>query len=109
MKRKTRRTHDDLRSEYRFDYPKAVRGKYYRRLLKEGANVVVLDPDIAKVFQDSVAVNDALRSLLEVARSTRHVTPRSKRHGLRGGPPAFVAGSPSATPSDRRPAAGRSE
>jgi Domain of unknown function (DUF4160) len=37
----------------RFGYPKAVRGKYYRRLLKEGANVVVLDPDVAKAFRSS--------------------------------------------------------
>jgi uncharacterized DUF497 family protein len=36
-------------------YSKAVRGKYYRRLLKEGANVVVLDPDVAKAFRSSAA------------------------------------------------------
>ena len=41
---------DDLRREYDFDYKKAVRGKYCKRLLKEGANVVVLDPDV--VFDD---------------------------------------------------------
>jgi len=79
MKRKTESSRDELRSEYRFDYSKAVRGKYYRRLLKEGANVVVLEPDIAKAFQNSAAVNDALRSLLEVTRSTRHLTARSRR------------------------------
>ena len=32
--------------------------------LKEGANAVVLQPDVAKAFRDSVAVNDALRVLL---------------------------------------------
>jgi hypothetical protein len=42
-----------MRAEYDFDYSKAVRGKYYRRLLKEGANVVVLDPDVAKAFRSS--------------------------------------------------------
>lgn len=26
----------DMRREYGFDYSKAVRGKYYRRILKEG-------------------------------------------------------------------------
>lgn len=52
---------------------------YYRRLLKEGANVVLLEPGIAKVFQDSAAVNDALRSLLEVTRSTQRLTARSRR------------------------------
>jgi hypothetical protein len=34
-----------LSSEYNFDYSKAVRGKYYRCLLEEGSNVVVLEPD----------------------------------------------------------------
>ncbi len=72
MKRKGEVSSDDLRSEYTFDYSKTVRGKYYRRLLAEGANVVVLTPDVAKAFRNSTAVNDALRSLLKVARlSTR--------------------------------------
>ena len=79
MKRKSEILSDDLRPEYAFDYSKAVRGKYYRRLLKEGANVVVLDPDIAKAFRDSAAVNDALRSLLKVARSARRLATRSRR------------------------------
>lgn len=79
MKRKSSKPNDELRAEYRFDYSQAVRGKYYRRLLKEGANVVVLEPDIAGVFQDSAAVNDALRSLLEVTHATQRLTARSRR------------------------------
>ncbi|MBA5865293.1 MAG: hypothetical protein GDA67_01195 [Nitrospira sp. CR1.3] len=79
MKRKIEVSSDDLRPEYNFDYAKAVRGKYYRRLLKEGANVVVLEPDVAKAFRDSTAVNDALRSLLKTARSSRRLTTRSSR------------------------------
>jgi hypothetical protein len=39
MKAKSAVSSDDMRAEYGFDYSKAVRGKYYRRLLKEGANV----------------------------------------------------------------------
>jgi hypothetical protein len=68
---------DELRPEYDFDYSKAVRGKYYHRLIEEGSNVVILDPDIAKVFHDSVSVNSALRSLLELTRSTKRLTKRS--------------------------------
>ena len=79
MRRKIQVHNDDLRSEYNFDYSKAVRGKYYRRLMKEGANVVVLEPDVAKAFRDSAAVNDALRALLAVARSSRRETPHSTR------------------------------
>jgi hypothetical protein len=84
MRRKSRSQSDDLRSEYAFDYSKAVRGKYYRRLLREGANVVVLEPDVAAAFCDSAAVNDALRSLLQVSESTRRLTTRSRRTARRG-------------------------
>ena len=79
MKHKSQTQSDDLRSEYNFDYSKAVRGKYHRRLMREGANVVLLDPDVAEAFRDSVAVNDALRSLLKISESTRRLTVRSKR------------------------------
>jgi len=72
-----KRVSDELRPEYSFDYSKAVRGKYYRKLLHEGANVVVLDPDIAEAFHDSASVNEALRSLLELSHSTKRLTSRS--------------------------------
>jgi hypothetical protein len=42
MKPKISYVLDELRPEYRFDYSKGVRGKYYKRILREGANVVVL-------------------------------------------------------------------
>jgi hypothetical protein len=77
MKAKTSEPSDDMRSEYDFDYSKAVRGKYYRRLLREGANVVILDPDVAKAFRSSAAVNEALRSLLRMSEATRRLTSRS--------------------------------
>jgi hypothetical protein len=77
MKAKNAIESDDMRAEYDFDYSKAVRGKYYRRLLKEGANVVVLDPDVAKAFRSSAAVNEALRSLLKMSEATRRLTSRS--------------------------------
>ena len=79
MKRKSRNHGDELSSEYAFDYSKAVRGKYYKRLLKEGANVVVLEPDVAKAFRDSAAVNDTLRSLLQVVRLSRRPAARPTR------------------------------
>ena len=40
----------EMRAEYDFDYAKAERGKYFKRLLKEGSNVVVLDRDVRKPF-----------------------------------------------------------
>ncbi|MDP2993421.1 MAG: hypothetical protein Q8N82_08740, partial [Deltaproteobacteria bacterium] len=74
---KTKTISEELRPEYVFDYSKASRGKYFKRLLEEGANVVVLDPEIAKAFNNSAAVNDALRSLLEITRSTQRLTKHS--------------------------------
>ena len=77
MKTKDEMDRDELRPEYNLDYSKAVRGKYYKRLLEEEANVVVLEPDVAKAFGDSSAVNEALRSLLNITRSTQRLTKRS--------------------------------
>ena len=53
-----------IREEY--DFSDGVRGKYAKRYAK-GSNVVVLDPDVAKVFSSSSSVNDALRSLVDIA------------------------------------------
>ena len=55
---------DDMLPEY--DFTGAVRGKYYERY-RQGTNVVLLDPDVAEVFRDAAAVNDALRLLVSVA------------------------------------------
>lgn len=77
MKDKRKKSQDELRPEYNFDYSKAVRGKYYKRLMEEGSNLVVLEPDVAKAFHDSASVNEALRSLLDLTRSTQRLTLRS--------------------------------
>lgn len=74
MKTKEKKTTGELRPEYNFDYSKAIRGKYYKRILEEGANVAMLEPDIAKAFVDSAAVNDALRSLLDLTKTTQRLT-----------------------------------
>ena len=74
---------DDLRPEYHFDYSKAVRGKYYKHLLKDGANVAVLDPDIAKAFPDSTAVNDALRVVFKAGQAAQRLTRRSTARAKR--------------------------
>jgi hypothetical protein len=77
MKIKPEDNRDELHPEYHLDYSKAVRGTYCKRLLQEGANVVVLEPDVAKAFGDSAAVNEALRLLLDLSRSTQRLTKRS--------------------------------
>ena len=53
----------DLAPEYQFDYKKARPNRFAGRA--GGKQLVVLvAPDVAKVFSDSDAVNAALRSLL---------------------------------------------
>ncbi len=53
-----------------YDFSKGIRGKYAQRYA-EGTNIVVLAPDLARIFPDSESVNKALRLLVEIAqRST---------------------------------------
>ena len=47
-----------------YDFSKGIRGKYAKQIA-EGTNVVVLDPEVAKMFPTSEAVNKALRKLIE--------------------------------------------
>ena len=66
MKKKTRTQRGpDMLSEY--DFSKARRGKYTRRYAA-GTNLVLLAPDVAKVFPDSQSVNEALRALARIGR-----------------------------------------
>jgi hypothetical protein len=60
----------DLLEEY--DFSKGVKGKYAKRYA-EGTNVVVIEPDVAKVFPDHDSVNQALRSLVEIIRRQKNL------------------------------------
>jgi len=61
---------DDLRPEYDESVLRnGVRGKYYERY-QQGNNLVLLDPDVAKAFPDAQTVNEALRMLMKVAKTT---------------------------------------
>ncbi len=46
-----------------YDFSKGAQGKYAARY-KEGTNMVLLDPDVAKEFPDDASVNEALREFL---------------------------------------------
>ena len=56
---------DTMREEY--DFSGATRGATAGRYA-QGANVVVIDPDVLDVFPDSLTVNEALRALAPVLR-----------------------------------------
>ena len=60
---------DTLRKEYPAELIKSgVRGKYAKRY-REGTNVVVIDPDLHKLFPNSEAVNRALREYVAKKRA----------------------------------------
>jgi len=65
---------DELRPQYRGeDLGKGVRGKYFESYQK-GSNLVLLNPDVAKVFPTEAAVNKALKSLIDVAQKSTGLT-----------------------------------
>lgn len=64
---------DEMRPKY--DFSDGVRGKHLEAY-RAGTNVVFLDPDVAEVFTDSAAVNQALRQLVKLART--HVSATSR-------------------------------
>jgi len=68
---------DTMRPEY--DFSDAVRGATAARYA-QGANVVVIDPDVLDVFPDGPAVNEALRALAPVIRQRRRV--RGRKQGV---------------------------
>lgn len=58
---------DDLRAEYDLTKLKGgVRGKYYQRA-QGGTNLVLVEPELAKLFPDAASVNRALRVLRDAA------------------------------------------
>jgi hypothetical protein len=70
MKKPGEQPDDDLRPEYDLSaMTGAVRGKYSQQF-KDGSNVVVLEPDVAAAFPNEKAVNEALRLLINVARTS---------------------------------------
>ena len=78
MKKNKETSKDELRPEYkRADFPGGfVRGKYANRL-KESSNIVVLRPEVAQAFPNEEAVNNALLSLIEIAKKTTRPTRRT--------------------------------
>ena len=69
MKRVDVEQEDEMRAEYDFSELKGrVRGKYVERY-RAGTNLVLLDPDVAAVFPDGQAVNEALRLLMKIAKT----------------------------------------
>ena len=83
---------DDLRPEYNLsDFRSLVRGKYYRQAMA-GTNLMLIEPELARVFPDSESVNRALRLLMETAKASaaprRHRPPRKRLQSAQQNPAA---------------------
>jgi len=60
---------DELRPEYDLSKLKGgIRGKYAKKF-KAGTNLVLLSPEVAKYFPNEQAVNSALKSLVDIAKT----------------------------------------
>ncbi len=65
---RNQKNEDSLLSEY--DFSKGTRGKYAKRFAA-GSNIVVLAPDVVKLFPDSDSVNETLRAVVKIAQRSR--------------------------------------
>lgn len=66
---------DDILPEY--DFSRGRRNPYAARMA--GGHIVVLEPDVAKVFPNASSVNEALRALAEIIRDHKGRRPKSRR------------------------------
>lgn len=80
MKRaSTKKLDDGLRPEYDLSKLKGgVRGKYYRKAMA-GTNLVLIEPELTKVFPDGDSVNRALRVLADTAEAVASPSRRRRR------------------------------
>ena len=75
MKKEIRKS-DEMRNHY--DFSGGVRGKYAQRYA-DGSNVVVLDPDVARLFPNGQTVNETLRAIAEIVNIQERRRHRAKK------------------------------
>ena len=74
---------EEMRAEYRREeLGKGVRGKHFAEF-KKGSNLVLLTPELSKIFPTNEAVNEALNSLVGVARSATGHTSRTSARAIK--------------------------
>jgi hypothetical protein len=81
--RKPRRQIGDVRRDYQFDYSQAKPNRFASRM-KRPVVAVVLEADVAAVFDSSKKVNAQLRSAIS-ARKRRKQAPRARAQRRRAG------------------------
>jgi len=77
--RKPRREIDDVRPEYQFDYSQAKPNRFASRMTRPVV-AVVLDSDVAAVFDSSAKVNGQLRSAISARKHRKQAPPPRARH-----------------------------
>ncbi len=58
------KNNNEMLTEY--DFSNGVRGKFAKQF-KAGSNIVILEPDVAKIYHDSKTVNATLRAAAKIA------------------------------------------
>ncbi|MBS1256205.1 MAG: hypothetical protein MAG581_02018 [Deltaproteobacteria bacterium] len=67
----------EMKSEYKKeDLGHGIRGKHFDAY-NESHNVVLLDPEVAKFFPTENSVNEALLSIIKIAKNSVDLTNRS--------------------------------
>ncbi len=82
----------EMRAEYHLDYAQS-RPNRFARDIRQGATLVVLDPDVAEVFRTSESVNEFLRSVISALpdattvkrRANKALQPTARAKGKRRG------------------------
>ena len=69
--KKTNKDHfeDDMQQEYDFSHMKDGSQAKYAAKFRQGSNIIRLEPDVAEAFESEASVNEALRSLIKLAKS----------------------------------------
>lgn len=77
-KASAKRMSDELRPEYDLSQLKGgIRGKYYRQATA-GTNLVLIEPELARVFPDTESVNRALKFLVDTAEAAAALSRRRR-------------------------------
>lgn len=77
MKKKIGKTSDELRPEYDLRKLKFVGRGIFAEQYRSGTNLVLLEPDVRRVFPDDDSVNEALRVIAKAAKMQRSRTRKS--------------------------------
>ena len=79
MKKTSSKTLDEMRPEYDLDFKRMRPNRFSQRLKGKSVVAIVLDEDVANVFQSSEAVNDLLRSVIKTMPSQTRSSARKRR------------------------------